>query len=143
MRFRRLLAASAALVVPAAIVIVSATGSVSGAGLVGPGTGSRPAGDAPVSGGPPGPWRGGHCHLEILTKPSRIRAGAPGDVSVSIPPTVFIRFLDQDHMVVTTNTRAQPKPRDDFWVIDGNEATPASHWVRAEVMTDCVLPTSL
>jgi hypothetical protein len=67
------------------------------------------------------------------------RPSAPavrGDISVSIPPTVFIRVFGQ-YMMVTTNTGMPPESQDGFWVLDGNRATPASTSMRAQVLAGC------
>ncbi len=140
MRSRRLLAVPIALLVPVAVMVVTATG------VIGPGTWSTSVGAAPATGGYPNKPGNGPCVLVIPDQPTSVYPGgsagsnpAPtvsGDISVAIPPTVFIRVED-GLMVVTTNTGAPPASQDGFWVLDGHTAAPASAAMRAEVLDGC------
>ena len=140
MRSGRLLAVPIALLVPVAAMVATATG------VIGPGTWSTPVGAAPAAGGHPDKPGNGPCVLVIPRQPTSVHAGgsagrdlAPtvrGDVSVAIPPTVFIRV--EGKLIVVTTDAGTPRPSGDgFWVVDGHTAAPASTSMRAEVLSGC------
>jgi hypothetical protein len=139
MRPRLLVAVLVALLVPVAVMVIMATG------LIGPGTWSSPVGAAPAPGGHTKPGNG-PCvvvisHWSTQEYPegpigNRPAPASRGDISVSIPPTVFIR-VEGGLMVVTTNTGTPPASQDGFWVLEGHTAAPASASVRAEVLAGC------
>ena len=62
--------------------------------------------------------------------------GRPGNLSVSIPPVVFVRPQGR-RLVVTTNTGARPQPSDNFYVVAGGRAELAGPAVRDEVLSAC------
>ena len=70
-----------------------------------------------------------------IAPPTRSRP-ASGDVSVTVPSTVFIR-VGRKRIVVTTNTGVPPVSSDEFWVLAHGSASPADASMRAEVLTGC------
>jgi hypothetical protein len=140
MHVRHLVAAASALLVSVILSVITATGGI-GAGLR-----SSPVGNGPVAGSRAAVTGRGRCvivngHRKTpphVGEPADERSAprAPGDVSVAIPPTVFIRVAGR-RMVITTNTGRPPAPWDGFWVLHRRTATPATPWTRAEVLEAC------
>jgi len=140
MPVRRLLAVVIAFLVPVAALVITATG------VIGPGIWNTPVGAAPAPGGQANKPGNGRCVLVIPHQPTSAHGGGwadshpapavPGDISVAIPPTVFIR-VEGGRMVVTTDTGAPPSSQYGFWVLDGHRATPADASLKAEVLAGC------
>jgi hypothetical protein len=141
MRIRRL-SASGALVVISAVGVVAA------------GYAEAPAGATAIRGPQAHGRQGGLCIIALpqglarrqgnwsaaggsppVVPPTRSRS-ASGDVSVTIPSTVFIR-VGRKRIVVTTNTGVPPVSSDEFWVLAHGSASPADASMRAEVLTGC------
>ncbi len=59
-----------------------------------------------------------------------------GDLSVTIPPVVFVRAQGR-LLSVTTNTGRPPQPTDQFFTLVGKRALPTTAQVRALVLADC------
>lgn len=138
---RRRLGTSGGLVVIAAI------------GVIGTGYAEAPAGAAAIRGPQAHGRQSGLCVIDLpegprkqgdwsaaggsppIAPPTRSRPAA-GDVSVTIPSTVFIR-VGRKRIVVTTNTGVPPTSSDEFWVLAHGSASPADASMRAEVLTGC------
>ena len=139
-----------------AVSVALALVSVSGA--VGAGSPGAPAGAAVIAGHAAHGRRWVRCVIDLPSAPvrayadgpagdgaqpgaapARTRPGPAGDVSVTIPPTVFIR-VGRKRIVVTTNTRVPPVSADGFWVLARGRATPAGTSLQAEVLAACTPP---
>lgn len=131
-----------------AVVVISAVG------VIGAAYAEAPAGAAAIRGPQAHGRQGGLCVIALpqgvarksgnwsaeggsppIAPPTRSRP-ASGDVSVTIPSTVFIR-VGRKRIVVTTNTGVPPVSSDEFWVLAHGSASPADASMRAEVLTGC------
>jgi hypothetical protein len=147
-RTRRLPAASVAVV------------AVSAAAAIGAGYAAAPAGAAAIPGHQAPGQHGERCVVALPQAPARAgtnwsaeaaspptSAPAPSQpavsggesVSVTIPPTVFIR-VGRKHLFVTTNTGVPPVPSDEFWVLTPGNASLADASIEAEVLAGCTSP---
>jgi hypothetical protein len=130
-----------------ALVVIAAVG------VIGTGYAEAPAGAAVIRGPQAHGRHGGLCVIDLPEGPRKQGdwsaaggsppVGAPtrsrpvaGDVSVTIPPTVFIS-VGRKRIVVTTNTGVPPVSSDEFWVLAHGDASPADASMRAEVLTGC------